>query len=53
MRHLFSLSFKELDKTEITNAEEPTLYNGWPVQGNVIMLAMFNTIFEMFKQALF
>ena len=51
MRNLFSLSFKGLDKADITNVKGTTLYNGWLVQGDVIMLAMFDTMFEKFKHA--
>ena len=47
--HLFSHSFNGLDKTEITNSKGTTFYNGPLVQGDVVMLAMFDTMFEMFK----
>ena len=38
-----------LKKTEITNFEEMTSDSDWLVQGDMVMLAMFNTMFEMFN----
>ena len=35
MRHMFSLSFNGLNKTEITNYRGTTLHNGWLVQCHV------------------
>ena len=41
LKQLFSLSFNGLDKTEITNYEETTSDGGWLVQGDMVILAMF------------
>ena len=52
VRYLFSLSFNGLDMTEITHSKETILHSGWLEQGDVAMLDMFDTMFEMFKHAL-
>ena len=43
-------SSKGLDKIKITNSKGG-FYNGWLVQGGVIRLAMFDSMFEIFKHA--
>ena len=50
---MFSFSVQGLDKTETTNSKGITLYGGWLVQADVLlaMLAMLDTMFEMFKHA--
>ena len=42
---------KGLNKTEITNSKGTILYNDGLMQEYVVMLAMFDTMFEMFKHA--
>ena len=49
MRQLFSFSFNGLDKTETTYSKRTTSDCGWLEQGNVDMLAMFDTMFEIFE----
>ena len=46
---MLSLSVSGLDKTKPTNLKG--MYGGWLVQGDVVMLAMFDTMFEMSKHA--
>ena len=38
-------------RQKIAYSERTTLDRGWLVQSDVVMLAMFNTMFEMMKQA--
>ena len=52
MRQLFSFSFNGLDKTETTYSKRTTLDSDWLVQGDVVMLAKFDIMFEIFKQVL-
>ena len=38
--------------TETTHSKETILHSGWLEQGDMAMLDMFDTMFEMFKHAL-
>ena len=44
MRHMFSLALNGLDKSL-----DRVLDRVWLVQDDMVMLAMFDTMFEMFK----
>ena len=48
---MFSLSVSGLDKTETTYSKGMIFYGGWLVQVDVVMLAIFDNMFEMFKHA--
>ena len=40
-----------MTRQRIVNSKGTPLDRGWLVQGDVVMLALFNTMFEMFKNA--